>query len=192
MRGDGINGYTSDARQRGLTRDEVVEVVLSPKRELADEGEPGQQPGRELLGEDRPVEWLPFGATPVRACLVGQANGISGVGHGASVIVGSTLGGIAGLEVEQALCEIGGGDGKKEESKQSERFDSAGSCHDLYTGKLVGVTKGGDFEGSRSTRLLYYTRWWRTALFVSGSRRPLTRLRVRLSTMRLNAAGPET
>ena len=46
-----------------LTRDEIIEAALCPERELADEGEPGQQPGGELLRENGPGEWLLAGAT---------------------------------------------------------------------------------------------------------------------------------
>jgi len=98
-----------------LTRDKVVKVALRPERKLADEGKPGQQPGSELLGERGPFERLPSFTTPVYACLIGQGNGSFGVGNGTTTEVGSSLSGVAAPEIDQTLCEIGGGDGKEEE-----------------------------------------------------------------------------
>jgi len=42
-------------------------MAFSPEWGLTDEGEPGQQPGRELLGEGRPDELLLAAATPLLA-----------------------------------------------------------------------------------------------------------------------------
>jgi len=98
-----------------LTRDKVVEVALCPERKLADKGKPGQQPGSELLGKGRPVERLPSSTAPVYACLVGQGNGIFGVGNGTAMEVCSPLSGVTAPEIDQTLREIGGGGGKEEE-----------------------------------------------------------------------------
>ena len=128
-----------------LTRDEIVDAILRPERELADESKPGQQPGGELLGEDGPVEWFLSVATPLRACLIGQANSICGVGHGFAVVVGPAYGGVAVPEVDQALCEVGrGGDRKEGEGEEGEGLDSDESYHDL------GISGGEGEEGGGS------------------------------------------
>ena len=90
----------------GLTRDQVVEVAPSPERKLADEGKPGQQPSRELLGEGRPAKWFPSAATLFYAHLISQANGLLGVGHGVATGIDPTLGGIALLEIVQASGKV--------------------------------------------------------------------------------------
>ena len=58
-------------------------------------------------------------------------------------------GGVAVLEINQALCEVGGSNRKEDEREESERSDYAGSCH------LSGVVEGerGRLQ-CRSTRLL--------------------------------------
>jgi len=53
-----------------------------------------------------------------------------------AVGVNPPRGGVAGLEIDQALCEVGGGNRKEEEREESERFDYAGTCHD------VGICRG--------------------------------------------------
>ena len=90
-------------------------MALSPKWELADEGKPGQQPGGELLGKDRPIVRLPSAAAPLNACLISQGNGICGVVDSSTKVVGSSFGGVTIPEIHQALCEVGGSDGEEEE-----------------------------------------------------------------------------
>lgn len=86
------------------------------------------------MGEDGPVERLLFGATPEFACLISQTNGIFGVGHGHPVGVDPAQGGVAGHEVDHALCVVCGSDRKEDEREKSEESDYAEPCHDMDIG----------------------------------------------------------
>ena len=94
-----------------LTGDEIVKKALCPEWELADKGEPGQQPSRELLREDGPVECCLTGAAQRVACLVRQSDSIFGIVHGPAKPVGSASDIPAGPERIQAFGKVGlGGD----------------------------------------------------------------------------------
>ena len=86
------------------------------------------------MGEDRPVEWFSPVTAPLLTCPIGQANGIFRIGHGFAVVVDPAQGCIVVLEIDQALCEIRGGNRKKEEREECEPFDFAWSCHGLGIG----------------------------------------------------------
>jgi len=118
---------------RELTGDKIVEVAFRSERELADEGEPGQQPGRELLGEDRPDELLLAAPTPLLACRIGQANSLRGVGHGSAAVVDSALCAVLPERV-QAFGKVRSCDRNEEEREDREKFGSARSDHVLDIG----------------------------------------------------------
>ena len=92
---------------RELTGDEIVEAVLSTKRDLADEGKPGQQPSRKLLGEDSPVEFLLFATAQAYARFVGQTEGILGIINGIPFVVGAAHEGIIVPERCQTFGKVG-------------------------------------------------------------------------------------
>ena len=70
----------------------------------------------------------------MRACLIGQGNGIFGVCHRCTVVVGPTLSGIAVLEIDQALGKVGRAGNRNEEESKSEMRDSGGSRHEMGIG----------------------------------------------------------
>jgi len=96
---------------------------------LADEGKPRYEPGRELLREASPVEWLPFEVAVSYTCRVGQANCVQGIGHGCTVVISSADSDVVLFESGQTVDEVGcgGGGWSEEEGKKSKTCDSTGS-----------------------------------------------------------------
>ena len=111
--------------RRELTGDKIVDAVLGPEWELADEGEPGYQPSGELLREGSPIERLLPGATVLYACRIGQADCVLGVNHGSSVVICPSHSDVEFFEPSQTLDEVGRGGGWNEE--ESERGETCAS-----------------------------------------------------------------